>query len=155
MGDGGWGMGDGDGGWGMGDGGWGWGMGDTKRGVVSPVRVTKQELSRNLNLLLTERSGIIRNECLLLQEHVKYCKQQKPQRISYPENATVEFKNIHKTLKQPIVGYDAFECIFERVNDVGEVTTGIAESSNKEIEYQSHTSASYFTKFSNFNRSRI
>ena len=28
-----------------------------------------------------------------------------------------------------------------------DVTTGIAESSNKEIEYQSHTPASYFIKF--------
>ena len=31
---------------------------DTKRGVVYPVRVTKQELSRHLNLLLTERDGV-------------------------------------------------------------------------------------------------
>ena len=42
--------------------------------------------------------------------------------------------------------YSDFECILERLSDAG-VTTGIAESSNKEIEYQSHTPASYFTKF--------
>ena len=31
---------------------------DTKCGVVYPVRVTKQDLSRHVNLLLTERDGI-------------------------------------------------------------------------------------------------
>ena len=87
-----------------------------------------------------------RDDCVLLQEHIKYCKQQKPQRVSYPENATTEFKNIHKSLKPPFVGYDNFEYILERMNDV-DVTTSIAESSNKEVEYQSHTPASYFTKF--------
>ena len=44
------------------------------------------------------------------------------------------------------MGYADFECMLKRVNDV-DVTTGITESSNKEIEYQSHTPASYFTKF--------
>ena len=57
------------------------------------------------------------------------------------------FKNIHKTMKQPFGGYADFGCILERVNDVGDVTTGIAESSYKVIEYQFHTPASYFTKF--------
>ena len=58
----------------------------------------------------------------------------KTQRVLYRENATVEFKNIHKTLKQPFDGYADFEYILKRVNDIEDVTTGIVESSNNEIE---------------------
>ena len=131
---------------------------NNKCGIAYPVRVTKQEFSLHVNLLLAERDGVwhystiknfsgflcsqyskhcgktfycysclrgfqaktnekTREECVLLQENIKYCKQQKPQRVSYPENATTEFRNIHKTLKQPFVGYADFECILVRVNE--------------------------------------
>ena len=95
------------------------GKDETKRGMVYPVIITKQELCRHVNLLITERGGVwhystiktfsgflrsqypkhcgktfycyfclhgfqaknekTREECVLLQEHIKYCKQQNPQ----------------------------------------------------------------------------
>ena len=169
---------------------------DSERGVVYPVRITKKELAKHVNLLLTEKGGAwhysaiknfsgflrsqyskhtggktfycytclhgfaskkgekTREECVLLQEHVKYCKTLKPQRTSYPEKGTTtEFTNIHKMLMQPFVGYADFECILEPVNDVEDVTTGIVPPSQKkrgecaEKEYQTHVPVSYFTKF--------
>lgn len=87
-----------------------------------------------------------REECVLLQDHVKYCKQQKSQRVSYPQKKAVEFTNIQKQLKQSFVGYADFECILKKETDA-DVHTGIAETSRKEFKYQSHKPASYFTKF--------
>ena len=88
--------------------------------------------------------GFIRED--LLNEHIKYCKQQKAQRVSYPKDKVAEFTNIQKTMKQPFVGYIDFECLLERVSNA-HVTIGITDSTNKEVKYQSHTPASYFTKF--------
>ena len=174
--------------------------------MIYPVRVTKQELERHVNLLLTEQDGVwhystiknfnglmrtqytnyhgkyffcysclhgfaakenekSRKDCKLLQEHVKYCKQQKAQRISYPQNKNAEFTNIQKTLKQPFVGYADFESILERTKrtnasqeeeevktsispiDVENLDEATTKREKKEFEYQSHTGASYFTKF--------
>ena len=111
---------------------------DKKRGFIYPLRVTSQELSRHVNLLLTEQDGSwhystiknfngffraqyskhcgktfycysclhrfqakpnekTRQDCVLLQEHVQYCKQEKSQRVSYPQKKVVEFTNIHSS----------------------------------------------------------
>ena len=89
-----------------------------------------------------------RKKCSRLQEHVKYCKTQKPQKVSYPENKTLKFENIHKQLKHPFVGYADFECTLQRTTDKN-VSTGICDDSDhsKEFSYQNHIDASYFTKF--------
>ena len=87
-----------------------------------------------------------REDCVLLKEHVQYCKQQKSQRVSYPQKKVVEFTNIQKQLKHPFVGYADFECILKKEVDE-DVTPGITETSKKEFKYQSHIPVSYFTKF--------
>ena len=161
---------------------------ETKRGTVYPLRITKKEQTRHVNLLVTEKdnnwhystiknfSGFLRaqyskytgktfycytclhgfkaktnektrEECVLLQDHTKYCKQYKPQRVSYPQNKTLEFTNIQKQLKQAFVGYADFECLLRGEMTDKSVQTGITETSRKEIKYQSHEPASYFTKF--------
>ena len=161
---------------------------DNKRGFIYPLCVTNQELSRHVNLLVTEEDGSwhystiknfsgflraqyskrtgsntfycysclhgfqakkgekVRTDCKLLAEHAKYCKQQKSQRVSYPQKKVTEFTNIQKTLKQPFVGYADFECILKKESDI-DAMPGIAETSKKETKYQTHTAASYFTKF--------
>ena len=160
----------------------------SKRGMVYPLRVTKKEGVRHVNLLLTEKdgnwhyssiknfSGFIRaqyskhcgktfycytclhgfqakkneksrKDCKLLKEHTVYCKQQKPQRVSYPpKDKKLEFTNIKKMLKQPFVGYADFECLLKK-ETVEKVKTGITDTHEKEVKYQSHEVASYFTKF--------
>ena len=166
---------------------------DTIRGVVYPLRITKSELARHVNILLTEKDGVwhystikkfsgflrsqyskhmgkyhycytclhgfeakkgekTRDQCVLLKEHVKYCKTLKPQRVTYPTKATVEFENINKMLMQPFVGYSDFECTLKPANDVEDVTTGIVPPESQkekytEEEYQKHVPVSYFTKF--------
>ena len=160
---------------------------DKRRGFIYPLRVTNQELTRHVNLLLTEQDGSwhystiknfngfmraqynkskcttfycysclhgfkakpnenTREDCILLKEHVQYCKQQKTQRVSYPQKKAVEFTNIQKQLKHPFVGYADFECILKKEVD-DDVTPGITETSKKEFKYQSHIPVSYFTKF--------
>ena len=47
----------------------------------------------------------------VVKERIKYCKQQKPQRVTYPEHATVEFTKIHNQLMQPFVLYTDFESV--------------------------------------------
>ena len=110
-------------------------------GIVYPLRVSKHEMNRHVNLLLTESNGIqhyssirdfshligkqyTRNEhrhfycytclhdCKLLQEHQKFCKMLKPQRVSYPQgdDTILKFTNIQKQLKAPFVCYVDFEC---------------------------------------------
>ena len=111
-----------------------------------------------------------RNQCVLLQEHVKYCKTFKPQKTTFPKTGTItEFKNIHKMLMQPFVGYADVECTLKPVNEVENVATGIIPPEKKNTEenqsdkkstkksksekklteeqYQSHNPFSYFIKF--------
>ena len=70
----------------------------------------------------------------------------KPQRVSYPKNETAEFTNIHKQLKAPFVGYADFESFLRPETDE-DVSIGIAKKAKKDIKYQTHVPASYFTKF--------
>lgn len=51
-----------------------------------------------------------------------------------------------KQLKQAFVGYADFECFLKGEMTDKSVKTGITETSRKEIKYQSHEPASYFTK---------
>ena len=85
------------------------------------------------------------------KSNVKYWKTFKPQRTTYPEQGTTpEFKNIHKMLMQPFVGYADIECTLKSVNEVEDVAAGIVpltEKKRKEEQYQSHKPVFYFTKF--------
>ena len=70
----------------------------------------------------------------------------RPQRVFYPKNATAGFTNIHKQLKAPFVGYADFESFLRPESDE-DVSIGIAKKAKKEVKYQNHVAASYFTKF--------
>ena len=87
-----------------------------------------------------------REDCKLLKEHIRYCKTQKPQRVSYPKDKELEFTNIQTQLKHPFVGYADFECILKKETDI-DVKPGITSTIEKELKYQTHDAASYFTKF--------
>ena len=94
-----------------------------------------------------------RDDCILLQEHLKYCKKVKPQRVSYPqgEDTILKFKHIEKQLKAPFVCYADFECMLKPQNEHMDVSTGIVEEElnkkeKKSVLYQVHKPASYAYK---------
>ena len=183
---------------------------ETTRGVVYPIRVTKHEMLRHINLLLTEQDGIrhysaitnfsgllnsqynkhshrlfycysclhgfkakkgekTREDCHLLKEHVKYCKTQTPQHVTYPtkgKDDILQFTNIRKQLEAPFVVYADFECCLKEISDK-DVKTGLFPATNpplvlsekgrkewekkekeygKEFKYQAHEAASYWYK---------
>ena len=135
-------------------------------GVVYPLKVVKKDMTRHVNLLLTEEDGhrhystIInvngllhcqynkhngklfycysclhgfkakkgekdRSECVLLQEHQKYCKALKPQRVSNPEKDDIlQYTSVHKQLKAPFVVYADFVSSLKPEGD-DDVTTGL------------------------------
>ena len=80
-----------------------------------------------------------RSECVLLQEHQKYCKALKPQRVSYPEKDD-------KQLKTPFVVYADFESSLKPEGE-GDVTTGLTTEKKKGRVYQTDEAASYWYKF--------
>ena len=61
-----------------------------------------------------------RESCTVLQDHIRYCKTIKPQRVTYPENGRTEFTNIHKMLKAPVVCYSDMEALLEPHVDAAE-----------------------------------
>lgn len=157
-----------------------------RKGTIYPLRITKHEQKRHVNLLLTEKNnnwhystikrfnGLLRGqysnhngryyycymclhgfvpkkeektrlECKKLVEHIESCIKQKPQKVTYPKGKTLTFTNVQKQLPQPFVCYSDFECVLEKESDSG-VEMGLAADAKKEIKYQTHKAASYYTK---------
>ena len=90
-----------------------------------------------------------------LREHKKYCKTKKPQRIVYPEEGEImKFTSYHKMLRSSVVCYVDFESCLKPLNEIGK--QGVIEKDEeldeggkrkKQIPYEEHICASYFTKF--------
>ena len=81
---------------------------------------------------------------MLLQQHQKYCKTLKPQRVSYLKKGKdiLKFTNIHKQLEPAFVVYGDFECNLKPESDI-DVTQGITDTKGKQVKYQTHEAASY------------
>ena len=85
-------------------------------------------LVRNLNRLLSstnkhkansyfcERCLVAKWSAAKLDEHLKYCKTETPQRIIMPENNQLAFKNHRRSLYAPMVIYADFEAILETID---------------------------------------
>ena len=89
-----------------------------------------------------------RDQCKNLQEHLKYCKTLTPQCVSYPKDEVAEFTNLYKMVKSPVVCYADFEATLQPVSDT-DTTTGAQSNppkKKKQVKYQQHNPASYFTK---------
>ena len=89
-----------------------------------------------------------RDQCKILQEHVKICRTLTPQRVSYPKDEYAEFTNIRKMVKSPVVAYCDIESILVPVSDVDTSLSAGPHPAKKpkHAKYQQHQAASYFTK---------
>ena len=89
-----------------------------------------------------------RESCSTLQDHLRYCTTQRPQRISYPKNQKMFFKNVHKMMKAEVVGYADFECTLPCHSSVS-TKVGVCTPSDEPATtmYQSHEPVSYLTHF--------
>ena len=102
---------------------------------------------RCLHGFRVETGETSRIQCTLLQRHMTYCKTLKPQCVSYSKKNTVtEFKNIQRILKHPFAGYADFESFLRPENSNEDISIGIAEKKTKQVRFQVHEAASYFTK---------
>ena len=88
-----------------------------------------------------------REQCINLQEDIRYCETLTPQRVQYPKNSKSEFMNLRKMLRVPVVCYPDLKSTLTQVADIGIASIGIASSTKQQVKYQVHEPASYFTKF--------
>ena len=82
-----------------------------------------------------------------LEDHVKYCSKNEPQRTVLPKNMNVKFTNIPKQLPAPFVIYADFECILEAVGEPSVQTASkITEPLQSQLKYQKHIPCSFAYK---------
>ena len=74
----------------------------------------------------------------LLQRHVELCFKQKTQKITFPEEQTIKFKNIQKQLPAPFVFYADFECFTTKI----QTCENNPEKTNS-TRYQKHEPSGY------------
>ena len=70
----------------------------------------------------------------LLEKHEGVCYTHSAQRIEFPEDTTVQFKNIEKQVKAPFIVYADFESLLREMDDT---------SGAKSVKYQEHIACSY------------
>ena len=123
------------------------------RAQYSKAHVNRFFCYRCLHGCVAKKGELTREQCSTLLKHEKYCKTLAPQKITYPENEKMSFKNLRKMVKAPIVSYADFEAVLKPRVEC-DTATGLDPSAAKKRKkerrqtfYQEHQAISYFTKF--------